>query len=158
MCRELGVISSAVAGCDGRLLSPKTAWSCTTRPLIESEMCASVDGCSPKSGRSMQGIRLSKNISALSWLEHLLEWMVPNQASCLHACFVGFRMVPVVALASCSAGTDVAPEAGAGSDLRPRAHYHAAFVHANSHIFGSSVPTAFAMSPGHLLAAAARGV
>ena len=107
MCRELGVISSAVAGCDGRLLSPKTAWSCTTRPLIGSEMCASVDGCSPKSGRSMQGIRLSKNISALSWLEHLLEWMVPNQASCLHACFVGFRMVPVVALASCSAGTDV---------------------------------------------------
>ena len=108
ICRELGVISSAVAGCDGRLFSPKTAWSCTTRPLIGSEMCASVDACSPKLARPMQVVRLSQNISALSCLQQLLERMVLNQACCLtHACLVGFRMMPAVALASCSAGTDV---------------------------------------------------
>ncbi|CAE6958321.1 unnamed protein product [Symbiodinium sp. CCMP2592] len=56
----------------------------------------------------MQGVRLSKNISALSWLEYLLERMEPTQASFLaNAYFVGFRMMPVVALAACSAGTDV---------------------------------------------------
>ena len=110
-CRKLGPISSTGAGCDGRLLSPKKAWSCATRLLVVSEMCASVDACSPDLARPMQWKRLSRNTSILSWREHLLERMVLNQVSCWTQVYiVSFHAVPVLALASCSTGTDVRRE------------------------------------------------
>ena len=76
--------------------------------LCMCEMRASVDACSQQLARSMQGVRLCKGISILPWPQHLLERMVLNQPSCwTHACFVGFRTVLVVALASCSTGRDL---------------------------------------------------
>ena len=76
--------------------------------LCMCEMRASVDACSQQLARSMQGVRLCKGISILPWPQHLLERMVLNQPSCwTHACFVGFRTVLVVALASCSTGRDM---------------------------------------------------